>query len=1005
MTPERWQHVDDIFHLALEHAPAERSAFLAGACGGDEALRKEVESLLASHDIDGSFMDAPAYLAAELLMNDQSELKPGQTVGSYNIISLLGRGGMGEVYLAQDVRLGRKVALKILTASLSGDRNRLRRFEQEARTASGLNHPNILTIHGIEEVDGRRIIATEFIDGRTLRQLMAESSPDLHETLEITIHIASALVAAHRVKIVHRDIKPENIMVRREDGLVKVLDFGLAKATETPTVTAPDPDAPTRALINTGPGVVMGTVAYMSPEQARGQTVDERTDIWSVGVVLYEMIAGKVPFAGSNANEILSQILSREQPAPLTRFTHNLPAELDRIITKALTKDREERYQSAKDLLIDLKRLRQKLEVEAEIERVVTPETDARIAGATVRGQAGAATIQDAGQTATVITAHPTTSAEYIVTEIKRHKRGLLLALAILVVAGAGVGYWLYKFISQSPLPSRALKITRLTSTGKAIYAAISPDGKYVVYAQDEGGQQSLWLSQVAILSNVQIAPPAAVNYGGITFSRDGNLIYYVRNESGIRGALYQSPALGGGGERKLLVNVHSPVTLSPDGKRLAFVRRYPTSPGGDGLIVANADGSEEKTLFTLKQPNLFGAGAPAWSPDGKIIACGQQDYSGSFYSNVIGVRVADGTQTPIGSQDWALNIGRLEWLADGSGLVVAVPEQQGYLPQIWHIPYPSGDARRIVNDLDSYSDVTMTADSRTLAAVRADRVINIWVTSSGDVSHVKQITAGEGREDGTGGLDWTPDGRIVFRSAVGGPHLWIVSADGTGSRQLTVGTNHNTFPSVSADGRYIVWGNRAGGRGVTQLWRMDIDGSNQKQLTEIGGIGAWFHRLSPDGKWVVYGTMSAEGFHSLWKVSIDGGAQTQLTNKPSWMPVVSPDGKLIACNWLNEATGLWDIAILPFEGGSPIKILDNSGGGYARRLVWTPDGRTIAFLRLDKGVDNIWAQPIDGGSAKQLTDFKDQRIFTFAWSRDGKQLALSRGTMNSDVILISGFK
>jgi serine/threonine protein kinase len=934
-------------------------------------------------------------------VKDESDLTAGQVIGSYQIISLIGRGGMGEVYLALDVRLGRKVALKLLPASVTGDRTRLRRFEQEARAASGLNHPNILTIHGVEEVDGRRLIATEFIDGVTLRQRMAASAINIHEALDIAIHVASALVAAHRLKIVHRDIKPENIMVRTDDGLVKVLDFGLAKPTGTGPDPSADPEAPTRAMVNTGPGVLVGTVAYMSPEQARGQEVDERTDIWCLGVVLYEMIAGKVPFAGRGANEIISQILSREQPAPLARFAHDVPAELEGIVAKALTKDREERYQTSKDLLIDLKRLKQRIEVDAEIVRVGVSETGTSVSGSS--GQASTESAPDPiDRTTTATDTQPTTSAEYLVTEIKRHKRGVVLALAITIVAGAGIAYWLYKSMGQRSLPSQPIKITRLTTTGRATSSAISPDGKYVVYSQEEGGQESLWLSQVALSNNVQIIPPAAVNYRGVTFSRDGNLIYYVTVDQNNQGVLYQSPALGGGGERKLLEGVQSPVTFSPDGKLLAFLRRYPANPGGDALMIANADGTEDRVLFALKQPNLFGNfGAPAWSPDGKVIACGVQNYSGSFYSNVVGVRVADGTATQITSQKWdQLNIGRVAWLADGSGLLLTVSDQPGDLPQIWQLPYPVGEARRIVNDLDGYSDLTVTADSSVLATVRTNRFVNIWVGPSEDSRRAGQITSGTERDDGLAGLDWTPDGKIVYRSQAGGAHIWIMGADGSGSKQLLPFAAAN--PSVTADGHYVVWTSK--GDGVLQLWRADIDGSNQRQLTQFGGAGAWFPRLSPDGKWVVFGNIPNGSFHTLWRVSIDGSALVQLTNQPSWVPVVSPDGKLIACNWLDETSGQWKMAIIPFEGGMPIKIFDNSGV-YNRRILWTPDGRAIAYIQTNRGVSNIWAQPLDGGSAKQLTDFKDQRIFNFSWSRDGKQLALSRGIVNSDVVLVSSFR
>jgi serine/threonine protein kinase len=369
MTPQRWQQVKEIFHVALKRAPEERSGFLEKACGGDESLREEVESLISSHEKDGSFIDSPAYEAAtELLTEPQEELKPGQAFGSFEILSLLGEGGMGQVYLALDLRLGRKVALKFLPRSFTNDPDQLRRFEQEARAASSLNHPNILTVHEIGEVKGRRFIAMEYVDGEMLRTRIAGGPFNTGGVLNIAEQLASALAAAHAAGIVHRDIKPENIMLRR-DALVKVLDFGLAKLTQPEDA---GPDDPTRSP-KTSAGVVMGTTAYMSPEQARGQIVDARSDIWSLGVVVYEMVAGHAPFEGKTNSDVLVSILERE-PKLLTSLSAKVPEALDWIVTKALTKDRDDRYQTARELLTDIRRLKQRLELTTEVERSIAPE-------------------------------------------------------------------------------------------------------------------------------------------------------------------------------------------------------------------------------------------------------------------------------------------------------------------------------------------------------------------------------------------------------------------------------------------------------------------------------------------------------------------------------------------------------------------------------------------------------------------------------------------------------
>lgn len=361
-------------------------------------------------------------------------------LGPYEVISPLGSGGMGEVYLAEDTRLHRKVALKILPAHLASDRNRMHRFNQEAMAAAALNHPHIAHIYEIGQAGGVHFIAMEYIDGDTLRHRINEGIK-LREILNLASQASSALVAAHGAGIIHRDIKPENIMLRR-DGYIKLLDFGLAKLSE-PKGTTTDPEAPTKAMVHTGAGTVIGTANYMSPEQAKGIHTDARTDLWSLGAVLYEMVTGKVPFHGETSAESISLILQKE-PAPLTRFAHEVPDELERIVTKALTKDREERYQTAKDMLIDLRNLKRKLEVDAEIERTGAPEL--RQSASTASGQSAPATASLGGAATAPASAAPaSSSAEYIVSRIRQHKLFATVTLVVLVLVIAIVGLTLYR--------------------------------------------------------------------------------------------------------------------------------------------------------------------------------------------------------------------------------------------------------------------------------------------------------------------------------------------------------------------------------------------------------------------------------------------------------------------------------------------------------------------------------------------------------------------------------
>src|SRR5213083_2111172 len=437
MTSERWEQVGKLYQAALRLQPDERETFLDDACRDDKALRREVESLLAAEDGAGSFLAAGAMRdAAKMLVEDESLSLVGKQIGHYQVLSLLGAGGMGEVYLAEDARLKRKVALKLLPAGLTANQDRLRRFEQEAQAASALNHPNIITIYEIGQVDGLNFIVTEFIEGETLRQRMATERMDLPIVLDVAIQAASALAAAHAAGIVHRDLKPENIMLR-PDGLIKVLDFGLAKLTEPRTANV-DTEAPTVARVHTKIGAVMGTAQYMSPEQARGLKVDARTDIFSLGVVLYEMLAGRAPFLGETTADIISVLLQKE-PQPLSTLAPDTPAELQSIISKALRKDKDERYQTVKDLLIDLTTLKQELEFAAKLERSAPP--DSKDAAARNSAQAANAAMENAQTQAT--TARATSSAEYIASRIKQH-RGLAAGVVVLLLTAIAFGYWFY---------------------------------------------------------------------------------------------------------------------------------------------------------------------------------------------------------------------------------------------------------------------------------------------------------------------------------------------------------------------------------------------------------------------------------------------------------------------------------------------------------------------------------------------------------------------------------
>jgi len=414
MKAERWKQVNDLFQSAVERAPAERAAFLDDACHGDESLRRELGSLLTSYERSENFIELPAFeVAPELVTSERANTLVGKLIGHYRIESLIGVGGMGEVYLARDERLGRKAALKLLPDSLTTDETQLSRFKNEARSASALNHPNILTVYEIGTEGNRQFIATEFIEGITLRVSIARGRINPHMALEIAVQVASALAAAHEAGVVHRDIKPENIMMR-PDRYVKVLDFGIAKLTEQ-RLASDDHTVETTAPLQTRPGLVLGTARYMSPEQARGQKVDVRTDIWSLGVVFYEMVGGSPPFRGDTPSDCIASILTTEPP-PLSGVLTDVPLKLESILQKALRKSSDERYQTIQEMLADLRILKDELEADSSL-----PQTKAR--------------------------------AESIVSKIKRHKRGVLFTLAGALLAAAAVVYSFF-FVAPAPLPN-----------------------------------------------------------------------------------------------------------------------------------------------------------------------------------------------------------------------------------------------------------------------------------------------------------------------------------------------------------------------------------------------------------------------------------------------------------------------------------------------------------------------------------------------------------------------
>ena len=926
----------------------------------------------------------------------------GTKLGRYEVRSLLGVGGMGEVYLAQDLQLRRSVALKLLPPQFTLDEERLRRFKQEAFAASSLNHPNILTIFEIGQHGDTHFIATEYIDGESLRQLTTQGPIPLHRILDLGTQIAAALAAAHAAGIIHRDIKPDNIMVRR-DGYVKVLDFGLAKLSEYKNL-ASDPEAATVQVIQTDPGKVMGTASYMSPEQTRGLKLDERTDIWSLGVVLYELVARRPPFEGLSASDVVASIL-RTEPVPLQRFSANLPGELERIVRKALQKDPDERYHLAKEMAIDLKNLRRDLELNAEIDRSVQPAGLAdRRSGIQSRAQVDfSGPVSD---TAPVPHQRSTTSAEPFQKDWPRYSNASKLFIAgvvftVIVATILFINYWVNSKRSAEPVTN--MRITRLTTTGRVDQAVISPDGRYVVHAVAENGLQSLRMRQVNTNSDVEVVAPSDVRYDKLLFSPDGDFVYYVATDrSSVSSNLYAIPALGGSA-RKLISNVTTAVTLAPDGQSIAFIRNM-ADVGEDVLIVADANGSNERKLAVRKLPNFFGS--LTWSPKGNSLICAAGSFVPAYNTYLIEIRIDDPKEKQLGSKNWS-SMREIAWVPDASGLVLTASDPESASldsQQLWFIRYPGGEVRRITNDLNNYRGVSVTSDSTRLVTLQSASSCNLWVANNSEWNQPAQVTTGS-RLDGREGVAYMTGGQVVYSSTVGGNmDLWVMNADGSNPRQLTANSRNNTHPVITRDGRYLIFSSDRSG--TANIWRVDIDGTNPRQLTS--GSGEAYPHCTPDGKWVVY-TLVGAGKPTVWRVSIDGGAPEKIIDGYATNPAVSPDGATIACSYREQPNARMKIGLFKINGGQPVRTFDigamSVNDSVSSSLRWTPDGRALTYVLTASDVSNLWNQPFSGEPAKQLTSFKSSRIFSFDWSPDGQQLILSRGAVLSDVVLISNFR
>jgi serine/threonine protein kinase/Tol biopolymer transport system component len=950
MKPEWWGRIEELYHAALDRSPDERAAILDAACDGDQDLRREVESLLAHDERAQSFIATPPYtIMTEMLAAEAAPAIVGSNISHYRILSLLGRGGMGEVYLATDTELGRKVAIKLLPVRYTADPERVRRFKQEARAASALNHPNIITIHEISEAGGAHYIVSEFVEGETLRAMIERGGLSISQAAAITEQVAGALSVAHEAGIIHRDIKPENVMVR-PDGLVKVLDFGLAKLIEG----APEQDLGSEthatAPLSTEPGLLMGTVNYMSPEQARRQEVDYRSDIFSLGVMLYEMIARRRPFEGASADDVIAALLT-SNPNPVSDLRPETPPELEQMASRCLEKDREARYRSAAELQMELQRLQRKAEMASQ-----APQGSARRRWGVAAG----------------------------------------VTVALLMVS-LGVTWWLQEidYFWQNPLAEA--RIERLTDfEGDEVVADISPDGKSMVFLSDRGGQFDAWHGRIGSEEFVNITrgrnPAQSPDAESSGFSGGGTHIWYITVELTNLTEVWLESVMGGTPRRFLAPG--SDPAWSPDGSKIV----YHVNDPGDPTFIADHDGSNPKRIFAEK-PGVH-CHYKIWSPDGRFIYF----VKGSPTTEELDIwRIpVSASESPSGPERITYHnawVASPAWL-DARTLIYSATAEDGSGQWLYAVDVERRIPHRVSSGItEQYLSVAASATlPRRLIASVAAPTASLWTVAVSDriqpEAAVSRFPVSNTRALGP---RFASDYLLFLSSRGGGDGLWKLEKGA--AKELWKGSEGGLVapPAVSPDGTKICFSYRK--RGRAGLYLMNANGTNIRALADyldVRGAGSW----SPDGKWVAVSADQGEGSR-VFKIPVDGGPAVRLLETPSYHPLWSPDGKfIIYCEPLRGRIFVTKVITPEKEPFRAPELHVNYTTATPYRFV--PDQKALIVLRGRPGWQNFYWVDLETGQQRQLTDLKTGfEIQSFDVTPDGKQIVFDRLRQNSDIVMM----
>jgi eukaryotic-like serine/threonine-protein kinase len=952
MTSEQWEQISEIYHSALEiDSSARRRAFLETACANDESLRREVESLLAANSEAGDFIAEPVVRdIAPLLADEKESSLAGKSLAHYRILSRVGVGGMGEVYLATDSKLNRPVAVKILPVSFSQDANHLRRFQTEAKAAATLNHPNVATIYSVEETEGQPFITMEYVEGKSLDAFIPAGGLDLKTFLEWFLPLADALSHAHEKGIVHRDIKPGNIMITAV-GVPKILDFGLAQIDKT--VATED----SSTLDMTEPGQIFGTPSYMSPEQAEGRQVDQRSDVFSFGVVMYQAITGERPFKGDNYASIVSALMTGE-PRAVSEIKPETPFLLARLITRCLSKDRRKRFQTMREVRVILE------EIKASVEAGVSSDSS---------------------------------PAPFSRSKPERFSRAWILApLVLLVIAAAA--FTAYRFVQnrpQSPIRFENMMLRKLSQTNNVLFSTITPDGKSIVYyTLDENDGRPLWIRRVDDKNALQLLPSQPVQFwGGISISPDGTQVYYISAGRDARhGTLYRISSLGGA-PRRLVETVNDLGSLSPDGARVLYVRY------GEQMQLLSADaadGSDERVIYSAGANVIFRD--PQFSLDGKsIFFIKFERIDGEEFWSLAEI-TADGGDERIILPARKPRIGEIVVLKDGSGLLVNATDANSNLQQLFHVSLPEGIETRLTNDLHAYFGISASDDGKTIVTAQRNTAKDIWTASVGETNNSRKLTV---ESNVNTNAVWTPDGRIVFDALDNNrPHIWIMNGDGSNAQQLSPNDSFDYEPRVSPDGRFIVFTSRR--TGETKIWRMNADGSGPRILTPVGEA-TYGPAITPDGQSVLF-QWAKENRRALGRVPLAGG---EITEQPLYSAntnlfALSPDGKQVAYAFYDEANRRYKVRVRPVEQAEPSIDFNITPTNF---LLWTADGKGLLYRELESSRASssiVWLQAISGGEPKQFLNVKPEQIFNLSLSRDGKQILVVRGKFLSDAVMLT---